>query len=44
MAQLMGDDMNAIRGFAAGGRRVRSLDEPLADRSELYARGHLFWN
>jgi hypothetical protein len=43
MAQLMGDDMNAICGFAVGGRNVRSLDEPLADRSDLYARGHLFW-
>jgi hypothetical protein len=43
MAQLMGDDPNAMCGFAVAGRKVRCIDEPLADRSDLYARGHLFW-
>lgn len=43
MAQLIGDDPNSMCGFAVNGRKVRDIDEPLTERNDIYARGHLFW-
>jgi hypothetical protein len=43
MAQLSGDDPNAICGFAVEKKNVRDIDAALTDRNDTYARGHLFW-
>lgn len=43
MAQLAGDDLNAICGFAVEKKNVRDIDATLSDRGDIYARGHLFW-
>lgn len=43
MAQMVGDDLNAVCQFAKDGKAVRGLDRAITDRNETYARGHLFW-
>jgi hypothetical protein len=43
MAQLVGDDLNAICQFVKDNKPVRGLDRVITDRNEIYARGHLFW-
>lgn len=43
MAQLVGDDYNALCQFVKENRPVRGLDRQITDRNETYARGHLFW-
>lgn len=43
MAQLAGDDLNAMCGFAVEKRVVRNIDLPLTEKGDVYARGHLFW-
>jgi hypothetical protein len=43
MAQLAGDDMNAICGFAVAKKPLKNIDAPLAEKGDNYARGHLFW-
>lgn len=43
MAQMVGDDFNAIHQFIHDKRKVRGLDQAIVDRVETYARGHLFW-
>jgi hypothetical protein len=43
MAQLAGDDPNLICSFAQDKRKIRSIDVPLEDRRDNYARGHFFW-
>jgi hypothetical protein len=44
MAEFVGDDENAIYSYAVSGRRVKDIDDPVAERIDTYARGHLFWN
>jgi hypothetical protein len=44
MAEFVGDDENAICSLATSGRRVKDIDDPVAERLDIYARGHLFWN
>jgi hypothetical protein len=44
MAEFVADDENAIYSLAASGRRVKEVDDPVAERIDTYARGHLFWN
>jgi hypothetical protein len=43
MAQLVGDDWNAVRQFIHERRPVRGLDAEVTNLTETYARGHLFW-
>lgn len=43
MAQLIGDDPNAMYGFLYAERRCQAVDIPLLERNDIYARGHLFW-
>ena len=43
MAQLMGDDLNAVCQFVHEGRKVRGVDAEITESNEIYARGHLFW-
>jgi hypothetical protein len=44
MAEFVGEDDNTICTLATSGRRVKDIDDPVAERSDTYARGHLFWN
>jgi len=44
MAEFVGEDDNAICTLATSGRRVKDIDDPVAERGDTYARGHLFWN
>jgi len=43
MAELVGEDENTIYALAASGRRVKDIDDPVAERIDTYGRGHLFW-
>jgi len=43
MAQMVGDDPNAMCQFAKDAKPVRGLDVEITNRLETYARGHLFW-
>lgn len=43
MAEMVGDDPNAILHFLHTGKTVRGLDLEITDLNETYARGHLFW-
>lgn len=43
MAQLIGDDSNNIAGFVNANKKVQVIDEGSLDRTDSYARGHLFW-
>ena len=43
MAQMAGDDLNAVCQFVKDGKPIRGLDVDITDRLETYARGHLFW-
>jgi hypothetical protein len=43
MAQLAGDDMNAICGFAVEKKVIQDVDAPVREKADTYARGHLFW-
>ena len=44
MAEYVGEDENTICSMAMSGRRVKDVDDPVAERIDTYARGHLFWN
>jgi hypothetical protein len=44
MAEFVGEDDNAICSLATSARRVKDIDDPVAERQDTYARGHLFWN
>ena len=43
MAQLAGDDLNAVRRFIHDKKAVRPVDGEITEPNEIYARGHLFW-
>ena len=43
MAQMVGDDLNAVCQFVKDNKSIRGLDNEITDRLETYARGHLFW-
>lgn len=43
MAQLMTEDLNCMTAFAVAGKLVESIETPLAETNDTYARGHLFW-
>ena len=43
MAVWAADDPNCLAAFAAAGKKAESVEAPLSDRNETYARGHLFW-
>lgn len=42
MAQYIANDPNNLYGFAVAGKKVESIDSDV-DRTDVYARGHLFW-
>jgi hypothetical protein len=44
MAEFVGEDENTIFALAVSGRRVKDIDDPVAAKTDTYARGHLFWN
>jgi hypothetical protein len=44
MAQWVSEDPNPLYGFAAAGKKVESIETPLAEPTDCYARGHAFWN
>jgi len=43
MAQMVGDDVNALSQFIKDGKPIRGVDNDITDRLETYSRGHLFW-
>jgi len=43
LAQWVGDDPNVLIGFALAERKVDSIEAPLAEAGDVYARGHLFF-
>ena len=43
LAQWVGDDPNVLTGFVLTGKKVETIESPLADQNDVYARGHLFF-
>ena len=44
LAQWLSEDRNTIEGFALARKKVDSIEEPVAEKIHVYARGHLFWS
>jgi hypothetical protein len=43
MSQYLADDPNNLYSFAYNNKPVQEIDAGVADRNDVYARGHLFW-
>jgi hypothetical protein len=43
LAQWVGDDSNVLIGFALAERKVESIETPVSEANDVYARGHLFF-
>lgn len=43
LAQWVGDDPNVLIGFALSERKVESIEGPVSEGNDVYARGHLFF-
>ena len=44
LAQWLSEDRNAIEGFALSRKKVDTIEEPVAEKIHVYARGPLFWS
>lgn len=44
LAQWLSDDPNTIQAFALARKEVEAIERPVANRNDVYARGHLFWS
>jgi hypothetical protein len=43
MAVWLADDANTLYGFGVAGKKVESIETPLSEKHDCYARGHLFF-
>src|SRR5688572_18798711 len=43
LAQWISDDLSPIQAFALARKEVQGVERPVAEKADIYARGHLFW-